>query len=276
MMSESTANLLQSVREGLRALADELAAGKSDRLQAALDFAASFHRHSLRNQALIAQQCPQAIYIASYRTWQKLGYQVRKGARGIRILAPRPYMITADDGAEEQHVAFVAVSVFDASQLNEPPALPVHRAALPDDQRELADAVQAAIETEGIRVEERDDLGIAEGWSAGGRIAVRRGADSHNRVLIMLHEWAREVPHQGESKALARERKEAQAESVAYVVSRHFGFPHPYAASYLESWGALTLADLERELDAVLRAADHMIERLGAGSRVDACPGLAA
>jgi antirestriction protein ArdC len=248
-MSESTAALLQTVREGLHALAEELAAGMSERLCAVLDFASRFHRYSLNNQALIASQCPQASYVAGYRTWQKMGYQVRKGARGIRILAPRPYTRTRDDGEEEQHLSFAAVAVFDAGQLTQTPAVPSHRDALPDDQQE------------------RDDLGSAEGYSAGGVIALRQGLDSRNRTLILLHEWAHELLHKGEANALARERKEAQAEATAYVVSRHFGLAHPFAADYLQSWRVLTLDDLERELDAVVRAAGHIIDRLEAGSQ---------
>jgi hypothetical protein len=188
-MAESTAALLQTVREGLHALAEELAAGKGDRLQAVLDFAGRFHRYSLGNQALIRAACPTATYVAGYRTWQKLGYQVRKGERGIRILAPRPYTRTTDDGEEEERLSFAAVAVFDASQLTEPPALPSHRDALPDDQQERYAAVLAAVQGEGIRVEERDDLGSAEGYSAGGVIAIRRGLDSRNRLLVLLHEY---------------------------------------------------------------------------------------
>ncbi|HEY8745023.1 MAG TPA: ArdC family protein [Chloroflexota bacterium] len=275
-MSESTATLLQTVREGLQALADELAAGKSERLCAVLDFASRFHRYSLCNQALIQAACPTATYVAGYRTWQKLGYQVRKGERGIRILAPRPYTRTSDDGEEEQRLSFAAVAVFDAGQLTETPALPSHRDALPDDQQERYAAVLAAVQAEGIRVEERDDLGSAEGYSAGGVIALRRGLDSRNRTLILLHEWAHELLHKGEAKTLARERKEAQAEATAYVVSRHFGLAHPFAADYLQSWRVLTPDDLERELDAVVRAAGHIIDRLEAGSQNDAGADVAA
>lgn len=48
----------------------------------------------------------------------------------------------------------------------------------------------------------------------------------------MLHEWSHELLHKGETKTLARERKEAQAEATAYVVSQHFGLTHPFAADY--------------------------------------------
>ncbi len=266
-MSESTAALLQTVRDGLQALAEELAAGKSERLVAVLDFASRFHRYSLRNQALIQAACPQATYVAGYRTWQQLGYQVRKGERGIRILAPRPYTRTTDAGEEEERLSFAAVAVFDASQLTETPALPTMRTNLPDDQQARYAAVLTAVQGEGIRVEERDDLGSAEGYSAGGVIALRQGLDSRSRLLVLLHEWSHELLHKGAANTLVRARKEAQAEATAYVVSRHFGLAHPFAADYLQSWRVLTLADLERELDAVVRAAGHIIDRLEGGSR---------
>jgi len=168
------------------------------------------------------------------------------------------------------------VAVFDASQLTETPALPSHRGALPDDQQDRYDAVLAAVQAEGIRVEERDDLGSADGYSAGGVIAVRRGLDSRSRLLVLLHEWSHELLHKGEAKGLARARKEAQAEATAYVVGRHFGIGHPFAADYLQSWRVLTPADLERELDAVLRAAGHIIDRLEGRSRDDAGADVAA
>jgi len=48
--------------------------------------------HSYRglgNLLLIGAQAPQATRVAGFGTWQSLGRQVRKGERGIAILAPR-------------------------------------------------------------------------------------------------------------------------------------------------------------------------------------------
>ena len=44
-----------------------------------------FHRYSLHNQLLIADQCPEATQVAGFRRWLEIGYAVRKGERGIRI-----------------------------------------------------------------------------------------------------------------------------------------------------------------------------------------------
>jgi len=60
----------------------------SDEWRAMLEVAASFHNYSVNNQLLIYLQCPQATRVCGYRAWQRFGHQVRKGERGIQILAP--------------------------------------------------------------------------------------------------------------------------------------------------------------------------------------------
>jgi hypothetical protein len=51
---------------------------------------AMFHRYSFGNTLLIASQRPDATIVASYKTWQRAGRQVRKGERGIVINVPMP------------------------------------------------------------------------------------------------------------------------------------------------------------------------------------------
>ena len=62
-----------------------------------LTTAAKFHRYSFGNQMLIALQRPGATRVAGYRAWQGLGRQVRKGEKGIRILAPMTSRIKIED-----------------------------------------------------------------------------------------------------------------------------------------------------------------------------------
>jgi hypothetical protein len=56
--------------------------------QQMLTVAARFHRYSPNNILLIGLQAPDATRVAGYRTWSQLGRQVRRGERGIAILAP--------------------------------------------------------------------------------------------------------------------------------------------------------------------------------------------
>src|SRR5437867_4100471 len=71
----------------------------SDAFKRYLAAQAVFHRYSARNVFLILFQRPEATRVAGYTTWQKLGRQVRRGARGITIFAPSPFKQTATDTA---------------------------------------------------------------------------------------------------------------------------------------------------------------------------------
>src|SRR5579875_306860 len=82
---------------------------------------ARFHTYSFGNQLLIAMQRPEATQVAGYVTWQKAGRQVRRGEKGIAILAPVTVKKTRerDDGTEEswwQLVGFRVEYVFDIAQ----------------------------------------------------------------------------------------------------------------------------------------------------------------
>ena len=60
----------------------------SDGWQRYLAKQAAFHSYSARNLMLILSQNPDATHCAGYRAWQKVNRQVRKGEKGLMILAP--------------------------------------------------------------------------------------------------------------------------------------------------------------------------------------------
>ena len=76
------------VQGALDTLCEALKAGKSDALKKYLRAMSRFHRYSLGNVLLIAKACPDASHVAGFQAWRKLGRWVRKGERGIAILAP--------------------------------------------------------------------------------------------------------------------------------------------------------------------------------------------
>jgi antirestriction protein ArdC len=74
---------------------------------------------------LIMAQRPDATWVAEYHAWQQLGRQVRKGERGITILAPLVKRQPVEDTAQDAEsapppkpvvVGFRAATVFDVSQ----------------------------------------------------------------------------------------------------------------------------------------------------------------
>lgn len=108
--------------EAVGYLVAALESGQSDVLTQYLNAMARFHNYSFGNIMLIARQKPQATSVAGIRTWNSLGRFVKRGEKGILILAP---MIGGKktDGATEptadgkeataQPYGFRAVYVFD-------------------------------------------------------------------------------------------------------------------------------------------------------------------
>src|SRR6056297_1998303 len=97
-----------------------------------LEFFSKFHDYSYRNILLIKMQKPDASLVAGYRQWQKkFNRYVKKGEKGIMILAPYKYkkkvtelkkemvdgnVIEKEVENEKQFVSFRPVYVFDVSQ----------------------------------------------------------------------------------------------------------------------------------------------------------------
>lgn len=86
--------------------------------------AAVLGNYSMRNAALIWSQCPDATAVAGFHDWRKAGRVVRKGSKGIAILAPMARK--REDGEGSELAGFRVVYVFDVSQTD---ALPVGVAA---------------------------------------------------------------------------------------------------------------------------------------------------
>ena len=83
---------------------------------------AKFHNYSFGNIMLIARQKPDATSVAGLRTWNSLGRFVRRGEKGIFILAPlvgkkdrQKEMVVNTDAKETvtQLLGFRGVYVFD-------------------------------------------------------------------------------------------------------------------------------------------------------------------
>ncbi len=69
-------------------LVSTLEQGQSDALKAYFAAMAKFHQYSFRNLMLIFSQRPEATRVAGFNTWKKQGRWVKKGEKGIVIIAP--------------------------------------------------------------------------------------------------------------------------------------------------------------------------------------------
>ena len=78
----------QLIKQAVDYLLQQLEAGKSETLTAYLAAMARFHSYSFGNIMSIARQRPTATRVAGFHTWKELGRFVKRGEKGIQILAP--------------------------------------------------------------------------------------------------------------------------------------------------------------------------------------------
>src|ERR1700679_3011669 len=76
------------IAANVKELIEQLEAGRSDALTTYLDAMSRFHNYSFGNVLEIARQRPDATRVAGLWSWNQLGRKVKKGEKGIRILAP--------------------------------------------------------------------------------------------------------------------------------------------------------------------------------------------
>lgn len=243
-------------------------------LAAFLTFRSKFHDYSLNNCILIWMQRPTARHCAGLRTWAKHGRKVRKGERGITILAPvlrRPTATESAAGTDSDEpvvVGYRTVSVFCYEQTD-----PVRADALvysPPVPRLGADApeglvarLEAVASTLGYAVVYTHRGSYADGWinTAERTITVRaelRGAD---RAAVLTHELAHAVAHTDLS-ATTRAQREVQAEGAAFVCLAALGLDTARASlPYVRSWAGDDDA-VTRELAAVDRIGRDLLARI--------------
>ncbi len=257
--------------ESLDHLSTALAERHSERLSALLKAMAQFHRYSFHNVCLIARQRPDATGVAGFHAWHKLLRFVRKGEKGIAILAPIVGRKQADDAAGDDSktvVGFRAAYVFDVAQTDGAP-LP-EPAEAGGDPGAATGRLKAAIASHGIAVDYAQELDGALGTSSGGRIQVLAGLQPASEFTVLAHEFAHELLHHGDDRPGSRDTRELEAEAVAFVIGHAIGLDvtdaaRDYIHLYRGDGGALA-----ESLGRIQRTA---AEILGVISRDDADAG---
>ncbi|HTQ12529.1 MAG TPA: zincin-like metallopeptidase domain-containing protein [Rhizomicrobium sp.] len=217
-------------------------------------------------------------YWASYRQWQKLGSQVRKGERGTLIVfykgLPQP---EGEPETEGRRFVLKSSHVFNAAQVEgwTPPDLPAEPGFDPHAQAEAFVSATGARVRHGFHhARYRADLDDIEMPSRAWFTGSSTSTSLETYYATLLHElthWS------GASHRLAREfgkrfgdqayaMEELVAELGAAFLCAHLGItnrPRPDHAAYLASW----LQILEADTRAVFLAASQAqqaVEYLGA------------
>ena len=255
----SRAEVLAALRQGVEQLADSVA------WERWLRFRRHFHAYSFHNQLLILSQFSEASQVAGYRAWQELGRQVRRGERGIAIIAPvalrRPHGAEALRLAELElpPVTFRVARVFDVSQTEGGP-LPSPVGEMPAEAPpemlgpllDLAGRLGFTVEFVELRAGRRGDCSHALR-----RIRVEVSLGPGRKVKTLSHELAHAILHGAEFSG-SRELAELEAESVAYVACQRLGLDSSaYSFGYVASWagsGVAAARQIAQSGQRILRA----------------------
>ena len=292
-------------QEKIKQITDKLEQGvhqifESDNYRAYLSTMAKFHSYSLNNTILIAMQKPGATLVAGYTAWQKdHDRHVKKGEKGIQIIAPSPYKVKQERDAldpktgkpqmdaqgnplkeiiEVERPAFKVATVFDISQTEgkELPSIGVNElSGGVEGYDALFDALKATCP---VPIAFEDIPSGAKGYyhTEDHRIALQEGMSQMQTVKTLIHEMSHERMHSHEKEKpveerLSRRSMEVEAESVAFVVGTALSAEHPelkldfsdYSFGYIAGWSSgKETAELKASLGRIQATASEMISEI--------------
>ena len=263
---------------------------ESEKYKTYLNTMSKFHNYSFNNTMLIAMQKPDATLVAGFKAWQKnFDRHVKKGEKGIRILAPAPYkikeerdkidpvtqelLLDKDGNPQKEEVeitipAFRAVSVFDLSQTDGKPIPELTAKELLSDVEGYQDMIRAVEAISPVPIELEEIAGDSKGYydREAKRIAVQENMSESQTLKTMIHEVAHSKLHskeveQDEQMKKDRNTKEVEAESIAYTVCQHFGIDtSDYSFGYIAGWSSgRDTKELRASMDTIRRTASELI-----------------
>ena len=245
-----------------------------------------FHSYSYNNSLLILMQKPEASYVAGFKTWETLGRHVKKGEKGITILAPCPYksvnyvdVIEPDTGQvkrdeqgnvmkerkEISRASFKAISIFDISQTEGKPLPELVKelqGEIPD-YKILMDSIRDVAPVP-IRFDVWNETKKGYYDLENQEIVIKSGMSDLQTIKTAIHETTHSILHKDKEHTKDSATMEVEAESVAFVVCQHLGLDtSDYSFGYLASWSSdKDLPELKSSLQTIQKTAHDMIEQL--------------
>lgn len=259
----------------------------SERYKEYLNFVSKFYNYSHNNTLLIMLQNPEASFVASYTDWHKKhNRHIKKGEKGIKIIAPSPYKVKVEvpvydenktpvvvDGKpltevkEIQKLGFKVVSVFDVSQTDgEPFIVPdFGNKELEADIEDYSALFEAISSTTAFDIKFDDIKGRVKGLCSydAKTITINNGMSQAQNIKTLLHEVAHSRlhdPNKGFDRP-SRDKREVQAESVAFVVANKLGLDtSEYSFDYIAGWSSnQEIKELKESLEVIQKEASAMI-----------------
>ena len=271
---------------------------ESDRYRNYLTTMSRFHRYSLNNVMLIHAQKPDATLVAGFSKWKNsFGRHVKKGEKGIQILAPTPYKIKQEEQkldpdtklplldengepvTEEKEVTipmFKVVSVFDVSQTDGRP-LPQISSTLTGDVAEYEVFLEALHRTSPVPISFQAMEPGMDGYFAPKKqkIFLREGMSQVQTICAAVHEIAHSKLHDYEHMTeladdgatilvpgeKSRNTEEVEAESISYAVCQYFGIETAdNSFGYIATWSqGKELKELRASLETINKTSSELI-----------------
>ena len=256
----------------MKFLIEQLEAGNNDVLTAYLDAMAHFHQYSLGNILLIARQKPEATHVAGMFTWNQLGRRVKRGEKGIAILAPmvgknrKNRNKNANAKGTDQDtitlLGFRRVYVWDQLQTEGAPLPSIGEVT--GEAGVYLDRLREFVQEQGITIEFTNDIAPALGAAFGKTIRLLPGQTGAEELATLVHEFAHLALKHGERRtATTKTVRETEAEAVSFVVSKAIGLNPATSVSYIQLYhgnAELLMESLEvvQQTSAVILAAIKM------------------
>jgi hypothetical protein len=233
-----------------------------------LEWQARLYRYSARNILLILMQRPDITQAQSYSTWSKLGRQVKKGAKGIMIYAPR--LKKAEQDGDDPSIFFGIEHIFALEDTDGPELAELEYPDLDGPGNQAAyDRLLAYAEACGLTVTTTPEHPTdAKGYySATRNLIYIEPANPAQMLRVLAHELAH---HGDRENTVCREEKETIAEGAAHVFCDHFGLDtsastYPYIAGWAATEGGektimKCLEQIQRIAKAMIQAAEAPAE----------------
>ena len=251
-----------------------------------LCFQSKFYNYSFGNTILIYSQNPEASYVKGYKAWNQLGRYVKKGSKGLVILAPcfkKTEVFKEPENKSEYHDAegeketkkvisgFRVTYVYDIADTDGSdeylPVLVKGLAGNSDAEKEIYEKLVRFISTEH---QVKEVTGTASKGSYNldtGVICVRGDLEYLQRIKTLLHEYAHALDFKMHPEPdVSRNRRELIAESVAFVVAMRLGLDtSSYSMSYIKSW-LKDVDELKIIADTVQKVSARIINNLAESS----------
>ena len=180
----------QIASKAIDELSQALERGHSETLRKYLAAMVRFRQYSWHNVAMIFSQRPDATRVAGFHTWKQLGRNVKKGAKGIMILAPILFRKSKEEVAEEEQsrtaLGFRVVYVFDQVDTEGEPLCELSTAQ--GDPSGYTEKLKQFVAQRRIQLEYSDAIHPAQGQCSPGKIILLPGQSAAEEFCTLAHE----------------------------------------------------------------------------------------